>query len=171
MAEISLEIVEGPEAGRLLPLERRLEIGRDGDADIVLTDDLVSWRHARVRPSDGGALVEDLGSRNGTFVNGDEVHAPTRLAPGDQILLGVTVLELRSARQIAAQPTAVRPVPPALATPERVPDYVPPLAAAEGEAHPLTPLLDVHAKAKARTAPLAVFVLVVFAVLIFLATR
>jgi pSer/pThr/pTyr-binding forkhead associated (FHA) protein len=93
---------------------------------LVLQDQLVSRRHARVTPVEGGATVEDLGSRNGTFVNGNEIPGPTLATPGDQILVGVSVLQLRSAAQIAERPSAVRAVPAGLAGPERPPDYLPP---------------------------------------------
>jgi predicted component of type VI protein secretion system len=178
MSELSLEIVEGPDAGRRASLSGPLEIGRGRDTGMMLADQLVSRLHARVSPVGAGrAVVEDLGSRNGTFVNGNQVHAPTELVPGDQLLLGVTVLELRTARQIAERPSAVRSVPPALAAPPRPPDYIPaallddptPADPRRAAGQTLDPLLDVHAKGKARTAPLAVFVLVVLVVLVWLA--
>jgi pSer/pThr/pTyr-binding forkhead associated (FHA) protein len=168
MAELLLEIVEGPGAGERRNLVGVIELGRDPAAALVVDDELVSRRHARIAPRDGGAVVEDLGSSNGTFVNGEEIHAPTRIDPGDQVVVGVTVLELRSAAQVAVRPTAVRQGPPALATPARRPDYVPREIQQESE---LDPLLDTHTKARARTAPLALLILVVFVILVFLATR
>lgn len=186
MATLSLEVVEGRSAGRVIPLSGAVELGREpGSGGIALDDALVSRRHLRVSPSERDAVVEDLGSRNGTFVNGNEVHAPTRLTPGDQIVVGSTVLELRSAEQIARQPSRVVPVPPALVSAERKPEFVPaaieasgsvsPRAAAAGgpqdRSHVLDPFLDRRTKTKAKLAPLAILLLVVFAVLIFLATR
>jgi pSer/pThr/pTyr-binding forkhead associated (FHA) protein len=181
MADVSLEIVEGPGAGQQVELTGPIEIGRDQSAGLVLDDDLVSRRHVRVTPADGGAVAEDLGSSNGTFVNGEEIHLPTQLSPGDHLLVGVTVVELRSAAQVADSPTAVRPrpaalaAPPPLAIPEREPDYVPrEVAAAERQERPggtLDALRDTHTKSKAATAPIAIFILVVFVVLIYLATR
>ena len=169
-----MEIVEGMRAGRRLNVARPIEIGRDPAADLVLDDELVSGRHARISPSGSGVLVEDLDSRNGTFVNGVRVCGPTAVNAGDQVVVGVSVLELRTAQQVAARPSAVHPVPAALATPQRRPDYVTPVMHAEPRderEHALTPLLDVHTKRMARTAPLAVFVLVALVVIIFLATR
>ena len=183
MPELSLEIVEGTGAGRMVALAGGVTIGRGQDADLVLADELVSRRHARVAPRGSGAVVEDLGSRNGTFLNGDGIHGLTRLEPGDQLQLGVTLVELRSARQIAERPSAVHPVPPPLAVPRRAPDYLAGVAGTDDGArtpavaepaprprHELDPLLDSRAKAKARTAPLALFVLVVLVVIIYLAT-
>jgi pSer/pThr/pTyr-binding forkhead associated (FHA) protein len=178
MSGLSLEIVEGPGAGTQVELTGPIEIGREQSVGLVVDDDLVSRRHVRVTPADGGAVAEDLGSRNGTFVNGEEIHAPTRVDPGDHLLVGVTVLELRSAAQVAASPTAVRPrpaalagAPPPLATPARAPDYVPPDVGAGHEEGALQPLLDTRTKPKAAAAPIAIFILVVFIVLIYLATR
>jgi hypothetical protein len=79
------------------------------------------------------------------------------MRPGDELQIGVTVLQLRSATEVAGRGTAVRPSPP-----PRTEDA----ALDEVES-----LLDERTKAKARTAPLALFVLVVLAVLIFLATN
>jgi pSer/pThr/pTyr-binding forkhead associated (FHA) protein len=115
MAELSLEIVEGPSAGRQVELGQPLVVGRGQDAQVVLDDPRASRMHARISPHGGTAVVEDLGSSNGTFINGNELHAPATVGPGDDILIGVTVIELRSTAQIAAQPSAVRPVPQAIA--------------------------------------------------------
>lgn len=173
MPEVLLEVVEGPASGRQVPLNGPVEIGRDPRAGVVLQDDQTSRHHVRITPIEGGALAEDLGSTNGTFVNGNQIHAPTRMTPGDQLLVGISVIQLRSATQVARQPSAVRPVPPALASPPRQPDFIPGAVAKGGG--PPTPeldrLLDIRTKAKARTAPLAIFILVVFVVLIYLATR
>jgi pSer/pThr/pTyr-binding forkhead associated (FHA) protein len=195
VAELSLEVVEGPDAGRRIDLVGPVEIGRQEGVGMVLQDQLVSRRHARVTPVEGGASVEDLGSRNGTFVNGNEIPGPTLATPGDQILVGVSVLQLRSAAQIAERPSAVRAVPAGLASPERPPDYLPPDLRTAGQppvgqpagpggpaASPvgrkpevpipeLDPLLDVHTKRRALLAPLAVFVVAALAVIVFLASR
>jgi pSer/pThr/pTyr-binding forkhead associated (FHA) protein len=185
--QLSLEIVEGADAGRRVELVAPLTVGRAADADLVLADELVSRRHARVSQRGAGAVVEDLGSRNGTFVNGNQIHGPTRLVPGDQLQLGVTLVELRSVTQIAERPSAVQPVPPPLAVPERTPDYLPgqPVAdpartpaggAVDGAVgggaprHELDSLLDSRTKGKARTAPLALFVLAALVVIVYLAT-
>jgi pSer/pThr/pTyr-binding forkhead associated (FHA) protein len=197
VAELRLEIVEGAGAGRMVAVAAAVTVGRGRDADLVLADELVSRHHARITPSGSGAVVEDLGSRNGTFMNGEPILGPTRLEPGDQLQLGVTLVELRSARQVAERPSAVHPVPPPLAVPTRAPDYLagvdadvdtddgagpppapgpvaPAPAAAPGPGgrpgHELDPLLDSRTKGKARTAPLALFVLVALVVIIYLAT-
>ena len=173
-----LEIVEGPGAGRRIDLGgAAVEIGREEGVDVLLPeDDLVSRRHVRLTPDVGGIVVEDLGSRNGTFVNGDEIAGPARLQPGGQLLVGVTVLELRPADALAATaltpvPAALRDAPRPLAVPQREPDYVGADAVALRRDTPLTPLLDSHTKGMARHAPLALFVIATLVVIVALALR
>ena len=72
--ELNLEVIEGPDAGKQVALDRPIVIGRGPDSDLVLEDGEVSAQHARITPSpDGTATVEDLESTNGTFVNGNEL--------------------------------------------------------------------------------------------------
>ena len=173
--DLLFEIVEGPGAGRQIVLTGPVVIGRDSSADVVLDDGQISRRHARVTPSNGGVVVEDLESTNGTFVNHDEVQAPVELRPGDELLVGVTVLQLRSPEQVRVQASAVRAIPPALATPERRPAYVDsdgggqPARAGAGAGIPeLDRLVDSRVKSKATLAPLAIFVLAALVVVIYL---
>jgi FhaA, N-terminal domain/FHA domain len=74
---------------------RGATIGRSRDCEVVLDDQNVSRRHVAVRPlaaSTSGWAVEDLGSTNGTKLNGRRVDEPTPLEPGDRIELGTTEL-------------------------------------------------------------------------------
>lgn len=195
MAEYVLEIVEGPEAGRRIALEGPVELGRDPAAGVpLLQDELISRRHVRITPVDDGAQVEDLDSRNGTFVDGDQIYSPAHLGLEGQLLVGVTLLQLRTAAE-AAGFTRVRPIPesltvyrplpaeedglttirqvPTLAVDEAEPDYVPTNALGDGSAGQgeLLSLLDVHTKGKARGAPIGIFVLVALAVILYIALR
>ena len=111
MAELILEIVEGAEPGRQTKLGTPVEIGRDESTDIALDDDQASRRHARVSAQGDLALLEDLGSTNGTYVNGQPIEGPRVLRPGDKIRVGLTVFELRTAQDVQRQPSAVLPVP------------------------------------------------------------
>ncbi len=72
-------------------------LGADPDNDLVLNDNLVSGRHARLRWDGAGWSLEDLGSKNGTFVNGERIVslAPQKVALGSQIQLGDMAFELR----------------------------------------------------------------------------
>lgn len=118
MAGLVLEIVEGASAGKQVPVGDRIEIGRDPGEGLALLDPQASRHHARIEPSGTGALVTDLDSTNGTYVNGQPVEEPRELTPGDRIRIGTTVLELRSAEQIGAQPSAVVAMPRILAAVE-----------------------------------------------------
>ncbi len=68
-------------------------IGRSPDNDLNLTDDTVSYHHARIWDDNGNISIEDLGSRNGVFVNGLLVEQKAALAPGDSIQLGRVALK------------------------------------------------------------------------------
>ena len=79
--------VDGP-VGRVIPIDRPLVIGRRSECDVILQDDAVSGRHARISWDTDSWQVEDLHSTNGTFVNGQRVRRPTRLASGDALRTG-----------------------------------------------------------------------------------
>jgi pSer/pThr/pTyr-binding forkhead associated (FHA) protein len=71
-----------------------MTVGRAAGCQIALTDDTyVSQLHARVFERGGQVYVEDLGSTNGTYVNGHRVSAPTPMHKGDSLQVGSTVLE------------------------------------------------------------------------------
>jgi FHA domain len=71
-----------------------VSIGRDPTATIRIDDDtFISQHHAKVYVVDGQAMVEDLGSTNGSFHNGNRLHGARLLHPGDRIQVGYTVLE------------------------------------------------------------------------------
>lgn len=71
-------------------------IGRDGSqCDAVVTDSRVSRAHLAISCPDGSPLIEDLGSMNGTFVNGQRIESVTPLSHGDHIKLGRTEIEFR----------------------------------------------------------------------------
>ncbi|MEP6909823.1 MAG: FHA domain-containing protein [Actinomycetota bacterium] len=102
-----LVVSKGPLAGQRLELGSELVIGREGVA-VTIEDSELSRRHAAVRPVMGGFEVEDLGSLNGTFVNGQRITVPTRIAGGDSIRVGQSVLELEAT---GARATAASAVP------------------------------------------------------------
>ena len=81
---------------RVLPLVDGENIaGRGAECAVVVDATSVSRRHACFLVAQGVATVEDLGSRNGTFVNRVPISAVTRLKDGDEIALGKSVLKLR----------------------------------------------------------------------------
>lgn len=69
-------------------------LGRSPECLIILPSERVSREHAVVRQMHDGLQIEDLGSRNGTWVNGARIERATRLQPGDQVTLGDDVLEV-----------------------------------------------------------------------------
>jgi pSer/pThr/pTyr-binding forkhead associated (FHA) protein len=90
-----LLVVEPPAAsGRSFDVNGELTIGRAAGCGISIPDDtFVSNVHARVFERDGDVFVEDLGSTNGTLVNGAPLQAASKLRKGDRIQAGQTVLE------------------------------------------------------------------------------
>lgn len=91
-----LLVTEGSLRGRTLSLGTSAALlGRAPSCTLVLEDDYASNRHARIYPSQGGWWVEDLGSTNGTYVDGERIDSPTELTPGRQVRIGQTVIELQ----------------------------------------------------------------------------
>ena len=80
--------------GHAWDLTGELTIGRAAGCQITLDDSYVSQLHARVFTKDGILYVEDLGSTNGTFLNGNKVGSPAPMKRGDQLRVGSTLLEV-----------------------------------------------------------------------------
>ncbi len=70
-------------------------LGRDRQAVVWIDSATVSRRHAHIVVTDGEAVIEDLGSRNGTSVEGQKIHGPVRLADGDRLRLGAATMTFR----------------------------------------------------------------------------
>jgi predicted component of type VI protein secretion system len=109
----ALVFKEGPLAGRRVEIETELVVGRE-DAGLTIDDEEISRRHAVIRPGNEGIEIEDLGSTNGTYVNGVRIESATRLAGGDMVKLGQSVLQVEAPRGAA---TVVAPAPAAAAPP------------------------------------------------------
>jgi hypothetical protein len=83
------------EAGTAYSVEGEITLGRGGGCTVPLAfDTFVSQVHARAFERDGALWVEDLGSRNGTFVDGTPVHEPTKVGKGARVQVGETVLKV-----------------------------------------------------------------------------
>lgn len=93
---LALKVIEGPRElrGTKVPIDGPVVIGRSPGADIVIADDFISSQHARIVPSGEGAILEDLGSTNGTVLNGTVIGGPAMLSPGDEIDLGSVALKV-----------------------------------------------------------------------------
>ena len=91
-----LVIVAPPErVGETYAVDQELTVGRGAGCAVVLRDDtFVSQVHARVFTRGSDPYVEDLGSTNGTLLNGEALLEPTRLRRGDRVQFGETVMEL-----------------------------------------------------------------------------
>jgi pSer/pThr/pTyr-binding forkhead associated (FHA) protein len=82
-------------AGQRFAIGTPAVVGRSEDADIVLDDSYASDFHFRIGQQDGKIVLSDLGSTNGTYVNGRRVTVPTSLAKGDSVQIGKTIFEVR----------------------------------------------------------------------------
>ena len=94
---LALRFISGKYQGGEFPLEdnREIIVGRSSDLDMVLVEEMVSRRHARIQLVGGSVNIDDLGSTNGTFVNGERVtHA--ELQEGDRVLIGSNILKVVS---------------------------------------------------------------------------
>ena len=80
-------------------------LGRTDDGVVWLESPTVSRRHARILVTGGQAILEDLGSKNGTFVRGRRITAPTVLADGDDFRVGRVLLTLRAVQPDQATET------------------------------------------------------------------
>lgn len=91
----SVIITSGEKLGEFLPLGRRINvIGRAENLPLQVLDDLVSRKHLRIKYEEGADryLAEDMGSRNGVFVNNGKITGETPLKEGDMIMIGTTAL-------------------------------------------------------------------------------
>ncbi|MBW1870724.1 MAG: FHA domain-containing protein, partial [Deltaproteobacteria bacterium] len=84
----SLKILEGPDSGKVYSFDRvEITIGRTMDNDVVIPDPGISRQHMSIRDKGGAYIVKDLGSSNGTKLNGKKVGEEV-LRPGDVIMMG-----------------------------------------------------------------------------------
>ena len=94
-AAFALRFISGKYQGGEYPLADagELVIGRSSELDLVLIEDMVSRKHAKLTLAPGNITISDLGSTNGTFVNGEKVKR-ARLKEGDRVLIGTSILKL-----------------------------------------------------------------------------
>lgn len=155
MAQFQFVMRSGPTPGVTFALEGdQLTIGRDSTNGVAINDPEVSRKHARLSFQGGKYVLEDLGSTNGTFVNGQRLAGPVVLKPGDVVSLGeqivlmydainvdpgATVAVSRRAVQAAVPPPAQPSATPAYSsTPQ--PMYTPPPSAPVSGGKNMTPI-------------------------------
>jgi predicted component of type VI protein secretion system len=107
---LRLKVTGGNAAGTEIKVEDDFLIGRNAEGEGKLADDIeISREHARISGSDvGGYVIEDLGSTNGTFVNGHQIREPEPLGAGDVVEVGGTRLVV----QVTGPPPAPPPTEP-----------------------------------------------------------
>jgi hypothetical protein len=95
MPNYALRFISGKYQGGEFPLrmDREIIIGRSSDLDMVLVEDMVSRKHAKIETKGGQVIIQDLGSTNGTFVNGEKIKK-VRLKEGDRVLVGTSIIKL-----------------------------------------------------------------------------
>jgi pSer/pThr/pTyr-binding forkhead associated (FHA) protein len=105
-SNFALKFISGKYQGGEFPLrvDKEVVIGRSSELDMVLVEDMVSRKHAKITVASGKVTIQDLGSTNGTFVNGEKIKQ-TRLKEGDRILIGTSILKL-----VASDPSVVREI-------------------------------------------------------------
>jgi len=92
----TVAVTESPtQAGLTFRVSGPLILGRSPEADVVLQDPFASDFHLRLAFQAGEVRLHDLGSTNGTFVNGERVAAPLSLRRGDRVQIGQTIMEMR----------------------------------------------------------------------------
>ena len=106
MAHIQLR--SGPRAGERLEIVGDLTVGRE-TADIVIADEELSRRHALLRANGGALVIKDLGSLNGTWVDGRRIDGPTVLSHGMEFKVGGTVGRVELGEPQATRLSASRP--------------------------------------------------------------
>lgn len=131
--QVVIQFESGPESGRSIVLERgqTITFGRGSKAGVALSyDNLLSGLHFEIAFTDRGVQIRDLGSRNGTKLNGAEVKEAAPLRNSDYIMAGQTGFSIRFVS--TAPPPAAAPSAPRTASPPMPPaaPYVPPAPAA-----------------------------------------
>ena len=134
-----LRVVSGPNAGQTVDVDEEIVIGRE-DTDLAIDDEEMSKRHAVVRRHANRLQVEDLGSTNGTFVDGTRIAEPTLLGGGAEIKLGTTVLVVEGVLPVSDSSGEI-PVPRNVTRVSRaIPEGAPAPPAAPAPAVPATAL-------------------------------
>lgn len=135
--QYQLTMRSGPNPGTVYALDSdQISIGRDSSTEIPVNDAEVSRRHARLTFQGGKYVLEDLGSTNGTFVNGQRLTGPRVLKSGEVISLGEQIVFLYEAVESDPGATMVSPRKAPVARPVAAPPPPPQAYAGEVPASP-----------------------------------
>lgn len=163
MSQFQFVMRSGPTPGVTYPLEEdQLTIGRDASNGVAINDAEVSRKHSRLSFQGGKYVLEDLGSTNGTFVNGQRLAGPVVLKPGDVVSLGEQIVLMYDAVNIdpgatmAAPRRSARVAPPPVAAPQQQ-AYIPPQQQAAYAPAPVEPVYSAPPAAK-KTNMLPIFI-------------
>ena len=152
----------GPTVGKTFLLEKvETTMGRDLSNDIVINDLEASRRHARIFLQGGNYIIEDLGSTNGTSVNGQRLMGPYVLRPGELIMFGESIsllFEMLQSEDEAATVVAPRKAAPAPVPPPVAAAPPPPQAPAYAGQVPAQPRAAAPAKKKRKPILIAIIV-------------
>ncbi|MEO1992853.1 MAG: FHA domain-containing protein [Pirellulales bacterium] len=108
-----LVIASGKRAGKAILLKRsEMLIGRAEECGIRLTSDEISRRHCSIKIASDSVCVEDLRSRNGTFVNGRRISEKTKLYDGDLLRVGSLELKISGGSRVATETSGSKAAPP-----------------------------------------------------------
>jgi class 3 adenylate cyclase len=132
-----LAVMDGAEGGRRIPVAGRLTLGRGDEAGLVIDDPEISRAHAVVGSTANGLEIQDLGSLNGTWVNGERISGPTLLVPGDVVKIGATRIQVVSVGDGEAAS-----VPRSSPTPVEAEDELRPVSALFADVVGSTPLAE-----------------------------
>jgi pSer/pThr/pTyr-binding forkhead associated (FHA) protein len=154
MAQFQFVMRSGPTPGVTFPLDgEQLTIGRDSSNAVAINDAEVSRKHSRLSFQGGKYVIEDLGSTNGTFVNGQRLAGPVVLKAGDVVSLGeqivlmydainmdpgATVAVSRKSARVEPPPVQPQSQPAPVYASSAAPSYAPPTS---GKKTNLTPIL------------------------------
>ena len=120
--KFQLTMRSGPVPGKTFLLEQEeTSVGRDLGNDLPISDPEISRRHARFLIREESVFIEDLGSTNGTFLNGERISSPQQLRKGDLITFGESVALVYDTLKETTDQTVVRPLV------EAAPVYTPPM--------------------------------------------
>ena len=148
MLQYVLRFVAGKDQGREFPLppDLNIVIGRVNDADLLLLDEKISRKHAKISTHGGRVMIEDLASRNGTFVNGVRIRS-VELQEGDQIVVGSSTIKLASISEV--RPRSAQPgVAAGLAAPTGAATAFSPLISGSIHEMPLPDLLQLFSSSR-----------------------